>query len=178
MARALQFSGLTMKNERLPALWGRVNAETLAAATGAHLTTARRWKRLSVLPAWLARFVRVIVEGHLEDIAAAWSGWRIVAGELVSPEGWAVSPGEIRALPFLRQQLTHYRAQARLPAQADMLTGVWSTLPGALAYDAAPRPGAAVVDLRAVVARSTAEAPQQQRGREQHPGEPDHRVRG
>ncbi len=159
-----------MNNKPLPALWGRVNAETLAEATGAHLTTARRWKRLTVLPVWLARFVRVIVEGHLEEIAAAWSGWRIVAGDLVSPEGWSVSPGEIRALPFMRQQLAHYKAQARLPAQADLVTGGWSTLPGALVRDAAPRPGATVSDLFGGDASSLVPQREQQRRSQQHPG--------
>lgn len=166
-----------MKTERLPALWGRVNVETLAAMTGAHLTTARRWKRLTVLPLWLARFVRGIVEGHLCEISQEFAGWRIVRGQIVSPEGWEFSPGEIRALPFMRQQLAHYKAQARLPAQADFIESNWQRLPGALVSDAAPRAVARVVDLFGADAGSLAQIQDQQQP-EREPREGNHQLRG
>jgi hypothetical protein len=137
-----------MENDRLPALWGRISADGLAKLTGAHITTARRWKRLPALPTWLCRLVRVLVDGELAEIDQAWDGWRIVAGELIAPEGWAFTAGEIRALPFMRQQLAHLQALQRIPAQADLVDGTWEKLPGALQSDAAPRPSAAVINLR------------------------------
>jgi hypothetical protein len=147
-----------MDNKTLPALWGRISAEGLAQLTGAHITSARRWKRLPVLPQWLARFVRVLVEGHLEEIAGAWTGWRIVAGELIAPEGWTFTPGDIRALPFMRQQIAHFQALQRIPAQADFMEG-WQRVPDALQHDAAPKPGAEVVYPFAADAISPHSAP-------------------
>jgi hypothetical protein len=143
-----------MDNDTLPALWGRISADGLAQLTGAHITTARRWKRLPILPIWLARFVRVLVDGELAEIHRDWRGWRVVAGELIAPEGWTFTPGEIRALPFMRQQLAQYQALQRIPAQADLVDGNWQRLPGALQSDAAPRPSATVTSLHAVPSES------------------------
>jgi hypothetical protein len=98
-----------MDDNCLPALWGRANVDTLAQLTGAHPTTARRWKRLKALPRWLAILVRVVLEGELADVSAEFAGWCIRHGELVSPEGSRFTPGQIRALPILRQQLVAYR---------------------------------------------------------------------
>jgi hypothetical protein len=100
-----------MDDKPLPALWGRIRAEELAQLTGAHLTSARRWKRLITLPRWLAVLVRTVFEGELADVSREFAGWRLRRGELVSPEGWRFTPGAIRALPFLRQQISAQRAQ-------------------------------------------------------------------
>lgn len=121
----------------------------LVAITGAHVTTARRWKRAPRVPAWLARLVRVLIEGELGDVSESWRGWRLVRGELISPEGWTATPGEVRALPLMRQQIALYQVEQRLPAQADWITGDYRRLRGALAHDAAPRPRARVLRLSA-----------------------------
>lgn len=39
-----------------------------------------------------------MTEPHpLAAISPAWSGWSLDAGELVSPEGWRFTPGDVRA---------------------------------------------------------------------------------
>ena len=126
-----------------------IPAERVAAMTGAHLTTARRWKRAARLPLWLTKLCRLLIDGELEEISGTFAGWRIHCDELVSPEGWRFTPGDVRSLPFLRQQLAHAKARARLPAQGDWISGDMETLPGALRQDAAPRPVAVVVPLSA-----------------------------
>jgi hypothetical protein len=100
--------------DALPPLYGRIRAQELAQLTGAHPTTARRWKRAVRVPRWLETLVRVIREGSLAEISAAWDGWRIVGGELVSPEGVATTPGEIRAIPYTRALVAQYQGQQRL----------------------------------------------------------------
>jgi hypothetical protein len=145
----------------LPALWGRITAESLATLTGAHITTARRWKRARRAPRWLETLVRTVVEGWLCAIAPAWRGWRVVDGILYSPEGWSFTPGEVRALPLLRMQLRTLQVRERLPAQGDWISGRIEPLQGALVHDAAPRPHVAVADLSAYAATSAQRAPDQ-----------------
>lgn len=130
------------------ALYG-LSAAMLATITGAHEDTARRWKRASRVPKWLLRLVALVAHGELGEIDEHWRGWRVVRGQIVSPEGWTATPGDIRALPLMRQQIAVYQADRRLPAQADWVSGSIDTLPGALNRDAAPRPRADVVPLRA-----------------------------
>src|SRR5687768_8771678 len=102
-----------MAAPELPALWGRINAESLADLTGCHVASARRWKRLTVLPRWLETLVRTVVEGYLYELSREWRGWRIVGGVLYSPEGWSATPGEVRSLPLLRQQLRALQVRER-----------------------------------------------------------------
>ena len=45
-----------------------IGAEELVAITGAHLSTARRWKRLRRLPRWLQRVVSLCIFGDLGQI--------------------------------------------------------------------------------------------------------------
>jgi hypothetical protein len=57
---------------------------------------------------------------------------RIRDGKLMSPEGWAATPGEILALPLMRAQITSYQRDQRI-AKAELD-----------ALDAQPEPGAAM----------------------------------
>jgi hypothetical protein len=53
----------------------------------------------------------------LEDLGCfdtAWKGWRIRDGQLISPEGWAATPGEILALPLMRAQIASYQRDQRI----------------------------------------------------------------
>lgn len=109
--------------EELPALWGRINEASLAALTGAHITTARRWKRLRRIPRWLESLVYTVTEGRLCRIHKDWRGWMIHTrdGVLVTPEGLTVTPGQIRALPqlyalrdALQSELRQLRADQRI----------------------------------------------------------------
>jgi hypothetical protein len=104
-----------MDDNRLPALWGLIGPDELAHLTGAHITSARRWKRLLQLPRWLQLLIDTVHRGRLDAINPAWRGWMINPhdGQLVTPEGTSVTQGQIRALPFLYAQLHALRAQQR-----------------------------------------------------------------
>jgi Phage protein len=49
----------------------------------------------------------------------AWKGWRIRDGQLISPEGWAVSPSDVLALPLMRLQINSYQREQRI-AKAEL----------------------------------------------------------
>jgi hypothetical protein len=66
----------------------------------------------------------MIPSGDLGHIDAAFSGWTCKNGKLVSPEWWSVPIEEVRAVPFLRQQLGMYQADNRqLKRQLSELRG-------------------------------------------------------
>jgi hypothetical protein len=102
------------------ALYG-ISAALLVHLTGAHRTTAARWKRNPRIARWLERLVRVCHQGELGEIDSTWSGWRLEGGELVSPEGWRFTPGQIRVIPFLHAQIRTLRAERRVALQADWI---------------------------------------------------------
>jgi Phage protein len=87
------------------------SAELLAAITGVDISTARRWKRAGKLPATAARLLSIVVLGDITVLG--FTGWRILRGELISPEGWTYSPGEVMALTLLRQRVAHLEAERR-----------------------------------------------------------------
>lgn len=94
----------------------------LIQVTGAHRSTVRRWKLGRSIPRWLSFVVRLCVQGELEDFDPAWRGWRIVRGELVSPEGTAFTPGAIRAGPLYRERALEYGEwdrQTRMALEVD-----------------------------------------------------------
>lgn len=73
-----------------------------------HRSTVARWRARRVFPAALQRLVELELEGRLELIHDAWTGFKIDArtGELVTPGGLRYRAGEILALP-IRAQLLH-----------------------------------------------------------------------
>jgi hypothetical protein len=89
--------------------------------TGAHLSTARRWKRLRRVPRWLQRLVAVCVFGDLGQVHRAWRGWKLKDKTLVSPEGWEFTFGEIRAIPFMHAQIRTYQRLQRSVQQVDWI---------------------------------------------------------
>lgn len=98
-----------------------IDARRIAALTGVHLSTARRWKRTRKHPRWVAPFLAMALEGDLSPIAREWRGWILREDRLVSPEGWSFSAGEIRSVPFLRAQVRTYQQQQRTHLQADWI---------------------------------------------------------
>lgn len=89
----------------------RLPAEEIADAAGVDISTARRWKRANRLPEPVARLLAITKLGRLDAIG--WRGWRMVRGELVSPEGWTYQPGEVLALTLLRQRVSVLQAEHR-----------------------------------------------------------------
>jgi len=58
----------------------------------------------------------------LEDLGCfdpAWKGWRIRDGQLISSEGWSVSPGDVLGLPLMRAQIISYQRDQRI-AKAEL----------------------------------------------------------
>jgi hypothetical protein len=102
------------------ALYG-YSAERLAEITGAHLATTRRWKRQAHTRPWLARLVRLCIEGQLGDMSKDWDGWCLKHGKLISPEGWEFTPGAVRAIPFMQAQIRTYQRLQRSMQQVDWI---------------------------------------------------------
>ena len=70
------------------------------------LTTARRWKRGAKCPPQTALMV---LSGDLGWLDPAWEGWRLVGGRIVSPEGWAATPGDVMMVQLAQMTLATYR---------------------------------------------------------------------
>ncbi len=108
----------------LDALFG-IDAAALALLIGVEISTARRWLRRRALPAPAARLLAIVRLGDLGVIDPSWRRWRLLEGELVSPEGWRARPGEVLALPFLRAQVAEAARRRRIDLQADWIAGEW-----------------------------------------------------
>lgn len=83
----------------------------LVDLTGCHAATARRWRVNGTLPPPVGRLLRILANRLLGS--PGWLGWQIINGELVSPENWRYSAGEVLALTFLRAQLANSETQLR-----------------------------------------------------------------
>jgi hypothetical protein len=91
-------------------------AEEIARRCHVDVATARRWKRGASHPA------RTAIMILLEDLGCfdpAWKGWRIRDGQLISAEGWAVTPGDVLGLPLMRAQIISYQREQRI-AKAEL----------------------------------------------------------
>ncbi|MDE2469317.1 MAG: hypothetical protein KGL35_11385 [Bradyrhizobium sp.] len=85
-------------------------AHTLADRAGVSAVTVRRWQRTNRIPAW-ARVLLALLRGELDAIDAAFTGWIIRRGELISPEGWCFAPAEIRTIPLMYGQIREWRGR-------------------------------------------------------------------
>lgn len=83
----------------------------LTGRVGVSAVTLRRWERTGRVPRWALILIGLLA-GNLEAIDPAFAGWLIRAGELVTPEGWRFTPGEIRSIPFLYGQVRIWRSEA------------------------------------------------------------------
>lgn len=91
-------------------------ADEIARRCRVDVATARRWKRGARRPPRTALMIL------LEDLGCfdpAWKGWRIRDGQLISSEGWAVSPGDVLGLPLMCAQLISYQRDQRI-AKAEL----------------------------------------------------------
>lgn len=97
------------------------SAEAIAELTGAHVTTARRWKRGHPPPEPIRRFLRLLHEKDLGVLDPTWRGWRLTwHGTLASPEDWQYTPGEVRALTLLRAELARRESRREIEARPPM----------------------------------------------------------
>lgn len=92
------------------------------------------------MPEPVKRLLRLYVERELSVLSAARDGWTINrAGQLVSPENWCFTPGEVRSIPLLHGSIAAQRGRAnaaelhlQLAKQADFIEGRYVE-PGELA---------------------------------------------
>ena len=80
---------------------------------GVSRRTLKRWKRTGHVPRWAQILIRLL-DGELDAIDPAFSGWIIRRGELVSPENWCFTPGEVRSIPLLQTLAALCTARARV----------------------------------------------------------------
>lgn len=87
---------------------------------GVDITTARRWKRGAICPPIGAV---ALLEGDLGFLDPRWAGWKIRRGDLVSPESWVMTKGDVLASRLHEAQLAAWRREvARMKVElADAL---------------------------------------------------------
>jgi len=73
-------------------------------------TTARRWRR-GVVP--VPAGILLLLSGDLGCFDPAWSGWILRRGQLISPEGWEATPGQVLATRLHEAQLAAWRTENR-----------------------------------------------------------------
>lgn len=55
----------------------------------------------------------MVLIGDLGIFHPDWHGWKVKAGELISPEGWIITQGDVLSLPLLRQFISTLRRDNR-----------------------------------------------------------------
>lgn len=82
----------------------------IAATCSVDLTTARRWKRGAQRP---PPWAFPLLMGDLGFFDPEWKGWRLIKGQLVSPEDWRISLGEVLAQRLVAAQIAAYQTENR-----------------------------------------------------------------
>lgn len=94
-----------------PALYG-LRVKDIARICQVDLATARRWKRGAFCPPYTAL---AMLRRDLGCFDSRWHGWVInEAGELVSPEGWRATTGDVLSIQLTQMQLSTYRTENRV----------------------------------------------------------------
>ena len=101
---------------RPPQLIG-INVNELSRICHVSLKTAARWKSGTTCP---PKSALILLVGDLGCFDPQWKGWRLYCGNLISPEGWEITRGDVISSPLLRQQLAAFKTELkRLRAAAD-----------------------------------------------------------
>ena len=77
---------------------------------GVDITTARRWKRGAQRP---PDWALCLIRGDLSFFDPKWKGWRIIRGDLVSPENWIITKGDVLAQRLVAAQISAYQIENR-----------------------------------------------------------------
>lgn len=88
----------------------RWSVNEIAQICKVDLTTARRWKRGAKCP---PNSALMLLSGDLGYLDPRWAGWTIRAGEIISPEGWRATPGDVLSIQLTQAQLSAYRTENR-----------------------------------------------------------------
>lgn len=103
--------------QRPPEIYG-IPISELARICHVSLKTATRWKMGTTCPPKSALLLLVADLGCFD---VRWAGWRLYQGNLVSPEGWEITLGDVISSPLLRQQLAAFKSELkRLRAAAEV----------------------------------------------------------
>jgi len=95
---------------------GGISREQAAAVCGVCSKTYQRWETGRARVPWAAyQLLRILALGELPAAGTAWDGWRFFQDKLCTPEGWALSAGEIRALRWLLQLKAAINTDRRRP---------------------------------------------------------------
>jgi len=99
-------------------IFGRPIKE-IARICGVDITTARRWKRGAQRP---PDWALCLLTGGLGFFDPKWTGWRLIRGDLVSPENWIITLGDVLAQRLVAAQIAAYQTENRaLKAQVEEL---------------------------------------------------------
>jgi hypothetical protein len=77
---------------------------------GVDITTARRWKRGAQRP---PDWALCLLTGDLSFFDPKWRGWRLIRGDLVSPENWVITQGDVLAQRLVAAQISSYQVENR-----------------------------------------------------------------
>lgn len=87
-----------------------ITIKEIARICHVDLTTARRWKRGARCP---PKSALLLILGDIGCFDEGWKGWRLYRGNLISPEGWEITKGDVLSSPLLRQQLAAFKTELK-----------------------------------------------------------------
>lgn len=87
-----------------------INVKELSRICHVSLKTATRWKDGTTCPPESAL---LLLAADLGCFDAAWKGWTVRRGHLISPEGWSITLGDVISSPLLRQQLAAFKTELK-----------------------------------------------------------------
>lgn len=87
----------------------------ISELTGVNRTTVARWIKQRQLPPTVYRYLCLVLNGQLAGIHDAWAGWSISArsGDLISPVGTMIKPGEVMSIPYRLHQISALNEKIR-----------------------------------------------------------------
>ena len=94
-----------------------VSSTLIAELTGVSLKTAQRWKQQGFAPPVAAKLLELRMHQDLGELAKPWAGFRLHNGLLWTPENASLTPGELRSVPYRREQLRALELALSQPRQ-------------------------------------------------------------
>lgn len=102
-----------------PAILYGINIRDIARICGVSLKTAQRWKSGQTVP---PKTALAVLLGDLGCFDRAWAGWCIRGNQIISPENWIATVGDVLSIQLTQAQLSAYRVENRsLKAEIDAL---------------------------------------------------------
>ena len=93
-----------------PEVLYRWNINEIASICGVSLKTVQRWKSGQTVP---PKSAILVLARDLGAFDPAWAGWKIIGNQLVSPENWIATPGDVLSIQLTQAQLSAYRTENR-----------------------------------------------------------------